>query len=672
MKNKTIIKVPKGVRYIGNWKGFNLPQEPHIMDKTITGCGFTEWCLTNEFNVVLCSPRNILLDNKTEQHEGEVYRIRSEYYDKELGVDKDISNERKKPNPAERVEDPTENEINEETRNLCEKIRTELDEYFLVRNIKPKKILVTYDSFHALKSVLKERGILGAFQIVVDEFQSIFTDARFKSGTELEFVGQLQDIQRVCYLSATPMMGEYLKDIPEFAELPYYELDWEALDPGRIQKPDLDVRVVRSIYDPARRIIEDYKAGRFVTTYRSDENGNPKFHESREVVFYVNSVNNIVQIIKKNNLKPEECNILCAKTLKNDKTIKNKLGIKWEIGRVPLENEPRKMFTFCTRTVYLGADFYSPCAISIILSDANVDCLAVDISLDLPQILGRQRLWENPWKNWARFYYKPLTNSTKNKIPSPEEFDAIINKKLEATEKLLRAFDSAPEDTKGVLANKYLRGVENDNYQDDYVGVNKRGYSNLKPEINNLVIISERRAYDIQQTEYADRFSVISALDIDFSDGIRGEMNAFFTEYDELKTIYDRLKFLCEANLSDEARKVIERQLDDKTTRYLSLGKDRLKALGYHSSKIEKELGDTKTDKIIELKDKIYSEFNEGDRISLSDIKEKLAKIYSEISYSKSAKANDLEEWFEVSLINITSLQGKRGKGFELLKKKGE
>ena len=149
-------------------------------------------------------------------------------------------------------------------------------------------------------------------------------------------------------------------------------------------------------------------------------------------------------------------------------------------------------------------------------------------------------------------------------------------------------------------------------------------------------------------------------------------MNAFFTEYDELKTIYDRLKFLCEANLSDEARKVIERQLDDKTTRYLSLGKDRLKALGYHSSKIEKELGDTKTDKIIELKDKIYSEFKEGDRISLSDIKEKLAKIYSEISYSKSAKANDLEEWFEVSLINITSLQGKRGKGFELLKKKGE
>lgn len=64
------------------------------------------------------------------------------------------------------------------------------------------------------------------------------------------------------------------------------------------------------------------------------------------------------------------------------------------------------MFTLCTRTVYLGADFYSTCARSFIFSDANIDCLSVDISLDLPQILGRQRLDCNPWKNCAELYYK--------------------------------------------------------------------------------------------------------------------------------------------------------------------------------------------------------------------------------------------------------------------------
>ena len=64
------------------------------------------------------------------------------------------------------------------------------------------------------------------------------------------------------------------------------------------------------------------------------------------------------------------------------------------------------MFTFCTRTVYLGADFYSTNARTVVLSDANIDTLSVDISLDLPQILGRQRLEINPWKNSALMYVK--------------------------------------------------------------------------------------------------------------------------------------------------------------------------------------------------------------------------------------------------------------------------
>ena len=659
MKNKTIIKVPKGVRYIGNWKGFNLPQEPHIMDKTITGCGFTEWCLTNEFNVVLCSPRNILLDNKTEQHEGEVYRIRSEYYDKELGVDKDITKTAQPNEEDDKLLDLTIEE--EEEKTLFEKINQELDEYFIVRGIKPKKILVTYDSFHVLKSVLISRGILGAFQIIIDEFQSIFTDARFKSNTELEFVGQLQDIQRVCYLSATPMMGEYLKKIPEFASLPYYELDWEVLDPGRVMKPDLEVRVVKSIYDPAKKIIEDFKAGKFERVYKNDEQGNPILIEAREVVFYVNSVNNILQIIKKNSLKPEECNILCAKTVKNENSIKNKLGEKWKIGRVPLEGEARKMFTFCTRTVYLGADFYSPCAISIILSDANVDCLAVDISLDLPQILGRQRLWENPWKNWARFYYKPLTDKTKQKIPTPEEFEAKIQEKMVRTEKKLKNFEKA--EFKDAAIEDIRDLIKSNNYQKDYVGLNTRAGGTIRPEINTLVLISEQRAFDIQQLDYKDRFTVINALDLDFT-GVSGEVNAFFAEYDELKTVYEKLYFLCEADLSEDARRIVENQVDGKIKSYLTIGKDRLKALGYNSTKINKELGNYVVDKE-DIEMIIQKEFHEGDRLLKADIKEKLKKIYETLNINKSAKAIDIEEWFEVKRSKMEDKEG-----LELVKQK--
>ncbi|MBR2246814.1 MAG: hypothetical protein IJ880_07320 [Bacilli bacterium] len=59
MKEK--LNVPKGIRYISQWQDFRLPNYPHIMDKQIPGCGFTEYGLTNDQDVVLCSPRKILL-----------------------------------------------------------------------------------------------------------------------------------------------------------------------------------------------------------------------------------------------------------------------------------------------------------------------------------------------------------------------------------------------------------------------------------------------------------------------------------------------------------------------------------------------------------------------------------------------------------------------------------
>lgn len=85
------------------------------------------------------------------------------------------------------------------------------------------------------------------------------------------------------------------------------------------------------------------------------------------------------------------------------------------------------MFTFCTRTVYLGADFYSLCARSFIFSDSNIDSLAVDISEDLPQILGRQRLLIILGK-FSHFYYRSTANYREMKA---EDFQKIIklNKK---------------------------------------------------------------------------------------------------------------------------------------------------------------------------------------------------------------------------------------------------
>ena len=73
------------------------------------------------------------------------------------------------------------------------------------------KLLVTYDSYQILQSILEKLGLLDKFYTVVDEFQSIFTDSRFKSDTEMEFVAALKRVPKnLCFVSATPMIDEYL------------------------------------------------------------------------------------------------------------------------------------------------------------------------------------------------------------------------------------------------------------------------------------------------------------------------------------------------------------------------------------------------------------------------------------------------------------------------------
>ena len=64
--NRIKIEVPEGIRFLNDWKEFNLNRfSPKcIINKQIPGCGFTEYCIRSNENIILCSPRKILLYNK--------------------------------------------------------------------------------------------------------------------------------------------------------------------------------------------------------------------------------------------------------------------------------------------------------------------------------------------------------------------------------------------------------------------------------------------------------------------------------------------------------------------------------------------------------------------------------------------------------------------------------
>ena len=614
----------------------------------------------------------MLLKNKKDQHEFDVYLVVNEM-DKESNIDKDLSKSDKTLSLSDN--NTKLGNIILDNSEIYKRLYGEIEEYCMSRSINglPCKILVTYDSYRIVKDILEKLGWFDRFYTIVDEFQSILHDARFKSDTELKFLEYLRQSLTAYFVSATPMMDEYLEMLDEFRDLPYYELDWYTEDPGRIIKPDLDVFVMRTVGEKVSEIIQKYLSGDFeeIVVMR---NGSPIRIVSDEAVFYVNSVNHITSIIKKNNLTSDQCNILCSDTPDNLKKIQRRLGKSFRIGEVPLEGVKPKMFTFCTRTVYLGADFYSLCARSFIFSDSNIDSLAVDIAEDLPQILGRQRLFENPWKNSAVFYYRSTANYREMK---EEDFKKIIDEKKKDTEKLLKVYNSAPSDTKFTLAKNYQKVANSYNYRDDYVAVNKihtsEGNVILKPVINNLVLVNEIRAFRIQQIDYKDRFTVFSTVHNTLTpdDIVNQEVSSFLKIYTGLTTIYDKLKLLCEYGLSQDSINIVLGQISDSDeikSYYLSITPSRLRALGYNVTRIKRELNIVTFSQEL-LEKSMYLEFKVGDRLSLSDIKVKLINIYESINYDRKAKATDLENYFEVKKCTI-NLPGKRVNGLEIINRK--
>ena len=666
--------VPRGIRFISelgtNFRFYKLPVKC-IINKQLPGCGFTEYCLRGPENVILCSPRKMLLENKKDQHGRDVYLVINEL-EKELTVDKDLSKVDKS-----QVFIDTLKEVVHGKDTVYNRLMNEIKDYLNERKYlgdKPCKILVTYDSYRIVKDILESLGIFQSFYTIIDEFQTILHDSKFKSNTELDFLYHLHQSHSALFVSATPMLEEYLNMLDEFDGLPYINMDWGSEDPSRILKPALKVLSMMSVGTKLPEIIQSYKEGNFESAIRM-VNGYPTKIISDEAVFYVNSVNHITSIIKKCNLQPEEVNILCSNTPENLKRIQKKLGKKFIIGKVPLEKEKPKMFTFCTRTVYLGADFYSTCARSFIFSDSNIDSLAVDISEDLPQILGRQRLFENPWKNEATFYYRSICDYRK---VSQEEFDKELERKKKATSDLLLAFNSTPDNAKLTLAKTYQENTQSYNYKNNYIAVNEHQGGTLIPVLNNLVLVNEIRAFRIQQIDYKDRFTVFSTIHNTLSsdDIINQKVSEFLGEYQKLGTFKSKLKLLCEYGFNDQVIGVVLDQIgehDNIKSYYISLGPERLKALGYNRYDIEKELGIV-TFSYELLESSIYSEFKVGDKLTLSSIKDRLGYLYSNINYDATPKAKDLENYFEVKPIVMYERKEngsrKQIKGYELLKRK--
>jgi len=676
------IDVPEGIEYISEWKEYTLPPEHSILDKTICGCGFTEYCLNNNIPTILCSPRKKLLENKEEQHNSEegrkrglswVYYFRNDYENNiEFDGSKEINTPfgRSSSNFLSEIQTQENlDEIEKDKRVMyISKIKNELREYVwnCKENNTPFKIIVTYDSLYHVLSVLSNYYSSDEFYCIVDEFQSIFMDASFKATVELDFVEDLKLCKNVLYLSATPMLEKYLIQLEEFKNLPMYKLIWPE---NRIEKVRTELRVVRSINNEIKELVEDYRNGK--GKEKVLPTGEIKY--SRELVIFVNSIKSICDIIKKCNLTPDETNIICADSGKNIKALKK---VKHQVGNIPTYGQYHKMFTLCTRTTYLGADFYSTNAFTVVCSDCNIQTMTVDISLDLPQILGRQRLKENVFRNEALLLYKAETK--KMAIINEDRLvnDEKVKEKEEKTLEMLKGYETMTDIQKELCAEKWAR--DDKLYEKDYIGVSKR---TGKATFNFLVKIADQRAYDVSRREYIDEITIKRGIEsigsanvvVNEKDNITEAIKYFREEFNRDNNFVRRMKMLCDCYFADsnfftDYDKILQTIIPREYYNYINLlGFERIRALKYQELDIQREIVNIDFLK----KTSLPSLFIVGSRYSKKQIKEMLRKYYEENNITKTPKATDLGEYFNLKPIKL-KLDDEWEHGFEIISLKEE
>lgn len=624
------ISMPKGCRYMSDYENLlngELPLDgKFILNKTVTGCGGTSLFLNSNFPVVIISPRLQVLKEKHRQYPDSFH-----------------------------FHVPFSGNRGQAIIQMMRDLDSYLDSHhgstpFTPLPMRPAKILVTLDSSDKVLSVLRGNNMLDSCLFVVDEFQCLMGDATFKGSTDMNFLIRLDnEVKRICYLSATPVPDIYLNYIPQFANIPYYKLEW---DPDVIVEPTLKERQMRN-GETAEKL-----CGELIQRYRRDGYFERKIVDgnivcSREACIFLNEVKSIIRIIGQNSLKPDEVTILCSESQSS------RLPKGFTIGGLDADrNNPKnKPFTFCTKSSFEGVDFYSTNASTYIFINAGRECQTLDIMLDIPQILGRQRLDINPFRHDATIYYK-----TRPEIMTEDEFRQKQKMMDLKTNNILNVFNSAPEETKNLLVELYRDKALENRFVDDYIDlVQKNGHTTIG--FNCLVMVAKWNQWYQRNHYYSNSCQLLTSIQSVVGMRQKPEEVKQFEQWYYKAPDKDRL-----ARYADFRNRypqyyplILQNPFIDLKYHdwYDKLGYRTLYSLDFHEADAERTYDNQCAQEPI--REACRQEFVPGMLYSKREVKAKLQKIYDGLGLvGKKAKATDLKQYLPVMEKQRTNDRGRK------------
>lgn len=640
---KQIITIDPGVEFLSdvynqssgesliNWL---LNQGRVLLNKTITGCGFTSGCLENGDNIILAAPRILVLQNKLEQ-----YNMVSD----------------KNPRAEEIL-------FYFDRENDLDTLKLRLWGYLQDSDMasRPYKLLVTYDSFNNLVDILESDSLLAHwninvnedFRIVVDESHCIIKDIKLKQyrnkATMSRFLSRVFRYDSVLFVSATPI-EDYLQRLPQFKqyEVQHIELDWlgkKEVVP-KTYKCSNPSDAFNQIYKAYEKQVDPWGNHYFDVIYNND--GTCSF--SYEAVIFLNSVADIRKILKTYSKKSNglldigNVSVFCADTSENRAELKRiDTGMKITTS-VPKLGNPHPIWTFCTRTCFVGVDFYSPSASTFVVANYKIESLSLDIACDIPQIIGRQRRKDNPFRDRIHIFY---TNNLR--VIDDQEFAAFQNEKMAKSLTQISIWRNLPEfDEDGRrLKDSNLKGLEEtiQDHPERYYITTQNGY----PEIDDFLMTDEQYNRDIAKNQIT--WFVLSGQG-NTQGGYSFPVQTLKDDLGNLQYAQDRLRKVYECALKypmvkDELNLLLWTEGYNDIAHYInSLPLDRIYACGFNTTKMDQEI--KALQEMPSLGPVIYTRFQIGQRYTREEIKKTLGEIYTAAGLKKTPKATDLEDYFK-------------------------
>ena len=580
---------------------------PHncIFNKVITGCGGTTVALSNNECYIIAVPTQELIKNKIKRDEAGVgtYTLQ-----------------------------------NGETREIfglfgysSYMMKKDLRDYIESHEI--KKIMCTYDKMEMLLHFIDPKD----YRLLVDEYHTLLKAYSFREKAINRVFSTYRMYKSFCFMSATPIMPDFKPSILDHVEEVMAEWD-------NVEKITVNLQYSNKPFLTAANIINRYKADGFI-----EVNGN----KSYEAFFFINSVNEICKILKHCNLTNDNARIICADTEDNRK----KLGD----FNISTSNSANKQFTFITCKSFEGVDYFSDSAISFVVSSASAEHTKLAIDTDIPQIVGRIRSKNNPFRNKIVHIYN-RTNKDIDLITTFEEMTDITNRTEEAAKQQIEKYNKATTRAekiaiKRLINNDLILETEDGIYYND--AILKLDLYNFK--VNQIIYKSGISV----RTEYQERGIQATAITYNKEEG---EMK---TE-NETKAITFKEAYLKALSCQDLVQRDNYLKVDLVKEAIEKLTPEEVRAARY-TKKAVKELLISKNEKLNQFtkaikmikKEMPYNEF-----VPVAKVKEMLANVYEILGIEKKAKATDITAFFYAKEM-VRTIGGKRIKTICIIRPKG-